>query len=376
MNNQSASSSKRGRNGGRLDQLLYRIRKMAEHFSAMLEDPLRRLQLSLMSLVAFLAVGMVGYMFLEQMPLLNAFYMTIITVTTVGFGDIVPTSNASRLFTVFLIIAGIGTATTALSNAVELLVGERLWGAVRAKRIEEMLRMIENHYIVAGYGRIGKQIVRDIISRGEHCVVIDAEAPLHKDDFLIEENVPFIIGDATADEVLSQAGVMRARGFVAALPSDADNVLAILTARGFKEDLFIVARSTEVTSEGKLRRAGANQVISPYQVGGHRMAIALMRPAVHDFLNHLSDTSDAESFDIGQIDIHEGSRLAGQTMITCDLRRVRGLTVLSIVRQGKLIINPDVQLPFEVGDHLVVIGPPQSIYNLEALHRSEGEEPN
>lgn len=348
----------------------------AERLNAYLSDPLTRLYVSLAFLVAFLLMGVLGYMLIEGWSPAYALYMTIITVTTVGYGDAVPSNNASRLFTVILVILGIGAATTAVSNALDLLIGQRLYGALRQRRMEEMLRMIENHYIVAGYGRIGQQIVRDILSRGEGCVIIDANLTIQTDEFLMDANVPFIIADATEDAHLERAGVRRARGFVAALPSDADNVLAILTARGLKEDLFIVARASQVTSESKLRRAGADHVISPYQVGGHRMAMALLRPAVHDFLNYLFDISDTdESYDLGQINISETSYLLGQTVATCDLRSVRGLSILAIASPGgQLDVNPSPKREFHPGDKLVVIGPPQAIYDIEKIYETSTDD--
>lgn len=357
------------------ERLLYRMARSTQRISDILADPLWRLYLSLAFLVGFLLMGVIGYMLIEGWSAMYALYMTVITVTTVGYGDAVPSNNTSRLFTVILVILGIGAATTAVSNALDLLIGQRLYGAVRDRRIKEMLRVIENHYIVAGYGRIGRQIVRDILARGEMCVVMDNNQQTQTDEFLIEENIPLIIADATDDNALERAGVRRAKGFVAALPSDADNVLAILTARGLKEDLFIVARASEVSSENKLRRAGANHVISPYQVGGHRMAMALLRPAVHDFMNHLFDVSDMESYDIGQIDIREHSYLVGQTVATCDLRSVRGLTILSIVsKDGELDINPSPNREFHPGDRLIVIGPPASIYELEDFYETSTQE--
>lgn len=338
-----------------------------------LSDPLRRFQLSLAFLLIFLLMGVLGYMLIEGFDAMDALYMTVITVTTVGYGDFVPSNDLSRVFTVVLIVLGIGAATTAVSNAADIIVGQRLWGAVRERRMGEYLKVIENHYIVAGYGRIGRQLVRDILLRGEQCVIIDRDPSLQTDEYLLEADVPYLIADATEDAVLERAGMMRARGFVAALPSDADNVLAVLTARGVKEDLFIVARASDISSESKLRRAGADHVISPYQVGAHRMAMALMRPAVHQFMSQLSDIGDADSdiHDIGQIDVREGMRLAGQTLLSCDLRRVRGLTILAIAgKNGELVINPSPNRVFEPGDALIVIGPSASIYSLEEMYEA------
>lgn len=351
------------------DRMVNRMAWWSNQIGITLSDPLYRLQLSVAVLLLFFFVGIVGYMLIEGLSPADALYMTVITVTTVGFGDIVPTTPLSRIFTVVLILLGLGAVTTAVSNGLALIAGQRLWRAVQQRRLNEVLRMLENHYIVAGYGRIGKQIVRDIVARGESCVVIDSNPDIQDEEYLIDENIPFIIGDATEDAVLERAGITRALGMLAALPSDADNVLAVLTARGLKESLFIVARSSEVATESKLRRAGANQVISPYQVGGHRMAMALMRPAVHDFLDRLSDTSDAESYDIGQVTIHGQSPMLGQSIARCDLRSVRGLTILALIRANRLQINPNPQLEFQEGDQLIVIGPPSAIYTLESDNR-------
>jgi voltage-gated potassium channel len=359
----------------RRERLLYHFARHLQAITDYLSDPLRRLYLSLAFLIGFLIVGVLGYMLIERKTFVTALYMTIITVTTVGYGDEVPQTLAGRVFTIILIFLGIGAATTAVSNALELIVGQRLVGAIRQRRIEETMRVIENHYIVAGYGRIGRQIVRDILARGEACVIIDTDPASQADEYILDEAIPVLIENATEDAALERAGVRRARGFVAALPSDADNVLAILTARGLKEDLFIVARATAKTSESKLRRAGADHVISPYQVGAHRMAMALLRPAVHRFLTHLFDISEAESYDIGQINIEKTSYLRGQTVANCDLRRVRDLSILAIAgADGRLEINPSPDREFFPGDHLIVIGPPQAIYSTEEYYETTPED--
>jgi voltage-gated potassium channel len=229
--------------------------------------------------------GTLGYMWLEGMVPIEALYMTVITITTVGFGEIRPLSPLGRLFTIGLIVLGVGAATAAISNAVEVVLGQRLWLSVQKRRVEELLVIIKNHYIVCGYGRMGQQIVRDLQARGEPFLVIDSSPDV--EETFLEERIPYIIGDATQDEVLLQAKVEQARGLVAALDTDADNVLTVLTARGLNPNLFIVARATSGAAESKLRRAGANRVVSPYEIGGHRMALALLRPAVHDFLNQI-----------------------------------------------------------------------------------------
>ncbi len=345
------------------------LERVSVRVRALLSDPVRRFQLSLAFLLSFMLIGIGGFMFLENLDVTEALYMTVITVTTVGFGDIVPRTDAGRLFTMVLLFLGIGAATSAVSNALGILLGDRLWLAVRERRMEESLQLMENHYVVAGFGRIGRQIVRDILARGEQCVVIDQDVRIQTEEMLVDFGVPFVIGDATEDTTLAKTGIERARGFVAALDSDADNVLAILTARGINNRLYVVARASVVQSESKLRRAGADHVVSPHQIGGHRMAMALLRPSVHRFLSTLFDVSDEGSYDIGEIDVVDRSRLVGQTVATSDLRAVRDLSIVAIVTvENELIINPSSKYTFRAGDRLIVIGPPKSLYRLEDIH--------
>jgi voltage-gated potassium channel len=336
---------------------------------AALGEPLRRAQLSVLLLLLLVLAGTLGYMALEHMGAVEALYMTVITISTVGFGEVHPLSNAGRLFTIGLIVLGALALASTVGNTVEVLLGQRLWTSLQRWRMEEWLMKATNHYVVCGYGRIGQQIVRDLRARDVPFVVIEAD-PSQEETFLAEQ-ITYIIGNATLDETQLEAGTDRARGFVAALDTDADNVLAVLTARGLNPDLFIVARATSPASENKLRRAGANRVVSPYDIGGHRISLALLRPAVHDLLNQIFDVSQMDT-DIGEIHVTAGSRLAGQTIGACDLRRVRNLSVLAI--QGPdsaFTINPGPRHTIQVGETLIVIGPPDAIYQLEVDHETK-----
>jgi voltage-gated potassium channel len=179
--------------------------------------------------------------------------------------------------------------------------------------------------------------------------------------------VPHIIGDGTQDEVLEEARIAQAIGLVAALNSDADNVMTVLSAREINPNLFIVARTAETSTESKLRRAGANRVVSPYQIGGHRLAVALLRPAVHDFMNRIFYMGDDQDMDIGQVTVEAGSPLIGKTVAQTDLRRSRNVNILAIQRpDGELVINPNIQHVIQPGEVLIVIGPPDAIYRTEA----------
>ncbi len=339
---------------------------------AILADPVRDFQIAMLMLVLLVAVGTLGYILLEQMPIIDAFYMTIITVSTVGFGEIHPLSNRGRVFTSVLIILGLTIVTTAVSSAASVVLGPQLWLSIQERKMEETLRTVEKHYVVCGYGRMGRQIIRDLRARKASFVVIEMNEDIREE--LLEENIPYIIGDGTQDDILLDAGIERAVGLVSALNSDADNVMTVLSAREINPKIFIVARASTNTAESKLRRAGADRVVSPYQIGGHRLALALLRPAVHDFLNLIFNVSDdVDDMEVGQIYIQGESSLAGMTIAHANLRQSHHVSILAIQKiNGEFTMNPHTQHVIQTGETLIVIGPPEAIYRIEEKWNPEG----
>lgn len=328
------------------------------------EDPVRRLQLSLFMLLVLNLIGTIFYMLIEGWSFVDSFYMTVITIATVGFGEVLPLSPAGRVFTVILIYLGIGIATTAITNAAALALGPLLWGSLREKRMKEMIKELNNHYIVCGYGRMGRQIITDLRARKESFVLVDANESLSEQ--LLDEQIPFIIGDATDDDTLYAAGLRRAKGLVAALSGDAPNIMTVLTARELNPRIFIVARVVRADSESKLRRAGANRVVNPYQIGGHRISLSLLRPAVHDFLDHIFHFGDNRNIDIGQVRVRAYSELEGETLATSGLRDKYNVSILAIKEPtGKLEITPNPNTRLRANSELIIIGPPEAIYELE-----------
>ena len=330
-----------------------------------LADPIRGLEISLLMLLLLLTGGTLGYILIEGMSVNDAFYMTIITITTVGFGEVHPLSPGGRIFTSLLIVSGVATATAGVSNIAGIILGSRLWLSIRERRMEEMIEKLEKHYIVCGYGRMGQQIVRDLQNRHQVFIVIEQDEALREE--LLESNIMHIIGDGTQDETLEEARISHAVGFVAALNSDADNIMTVLSAREINPSLFIVARAAEASSESKLRRAGANRVVSPYLIGGHRMALAMLRPVVHDFMNKIFHIGDHFDMDIGQVSVVEQSPLVGRTIAQTNLRQTRNVNILAVQKaDGEIIINPNAQHLIQPGEVLIVIGPPDAIYQVEA----------
>ncbi len=341
----------------RFSRLGYRLR-------VMIADPVNGVQISILMVLILIAIGTVGFMLLEQMTAVDAFYMTIITITTVGFGEVHTLSEVGRVFTSILIFLGVATVTIAVSNGASVILGPHLWLAIRERKMEETLKLIKNHYIICGYGRMGQQIARDLQARKEEFVVVENLPDMRQ--LLLESNLPHIIGDGTQEITLQNAGIKRAKGLVCALNTDSDNVMTVLTARELNAGLFIVARAVTPNVETKLRRAGADRVVSPYQIGGHRMALALLRPAIHDFMNYLFHVGDNLNMDIGQIDIEPESPLIGKSIAQINLRRTQNVNILAIQKPGgEFAINPNANYIIQSGDVLIVIGPTETIYRIE-----------
>ena len=343
------------------------VLRIQTHAQMILSDPISRLRVSLLLLACLIGVATVGYMLIESMTFIDALYMTIITLATVGFGEVQQLSPTGRLFTIVLIVLGIGTATATISNAIGIVLGPNLWTSIQRRKMEQERKLLENHYIVCGYGRMGRQIVNDLRIRDESFVVIESSHTF--EERFLEEHIPYVIGNATYDDVLLDARIEQATGLVAALSDDADNLMTVLSARQLNSNLYIVARIARMEAESKIRRAGADHVISPYQIGGHRMAMALIRPAVHSFLNQLFHVGEGPDMDIGQVTVREDDGLDGQTIATCDVRSKHQVNILALQQpNGRIITSPSPNHVLEVGTTLIVIGSPQNIYRLEQGH--------
>lgn len=340
--------------------------RWVERVRRLLGEPVRQLQISLVVMVLLTVVGTLGYMIIAQGGFIDSLYMTVITLTTTGF-SVFELDLAGKLFTMGLLIVGVISAAWAITNAIEVVLGQTFWVGVQRRRMNELVTDLRDHYIVCGYGRLGKQIVRDLQARGERFVVVEYGEAM--EEFFLEKRIPHVMGDATNDATLEKAGISRARGLVSALDKDANNVLAVLTAREMNPTLLIVSRANSEIIEPKLRRAGADRTVTPEAIGGHRLALALLRPAVHDLFSRLFNPGETPDVDVGQITIEADSPFAGQTVAGCDLRRLRNLTVLAIrASGGEFDLTPPADRVVAVGDTIVVIGPAASVYEVETLY--------
>ena len=314
-------------------------------------------------LASVFVAGTIGYVLIEGWVPWDAFYMTVTTVTTVGFREVHELSRAGEIFTVCLVMGGVGASLYTFSQFAALVVEGGLANHLQQRRRVRMIDTVKDHFIVCGYGRIGSIVAREFRQQDVPFVVIERDPARYHS--AVERGVLAIEADASQEEVLKRAGIERARGLITAVSTDAENVYTVLTARALAPDLFIISRSESGDSARKLRAAGATRVISPYQIGAVQIAQTAIRPAVVDFFD-LATSSDSLELTMEQVAISPQSALAGQSIVDANLRQRFGVIIVAIHRgdQG-MEFNPEPSTPMRSGDQLVVLGRPDSLRQLE-----------
>lgn len=319
----------------------------------------KRMILALVLIGFIVSFGTIGYMVIEGWNFLDSLYMTVTTLTTVGYREIRELSTVGRWFTIILIIVGVGTMLYVLSIGAKFLIEGEIQELVGRRRLEKKIRELKGHYIICGYGRMGRIIARELKSEKVKFVVIE------KTPVLLENDEAFVIeGDATQDKVLKEVGIEKAKGLISVLPTDSENLYVVLSAKGLNPNLFIVARAGEEGAEQKLLRAGADRVISPYHIGGLRIAHTVIKPAVVDFIE-LATKSGNIDLQMEEISIPEGSGLTGRTLDQCGIGRDLGVIIVAIKKpSGDMQFNPTFRTIVEPGDTLIALG---EVSRLKAL---------
>jgi voltage-gated potassium channel len=328
----------------------------------------KKLFLALALIIIVIAFGTAGYQLIEGWNFLDALYMTIITLTTVGYREVHELSSRGMIFTIVLLMVGVGTFLYALSAGAKIILEGELQELFGRKRLEKKIKELKGHYIVCGYGRMGKIICRELKAKNVPFVAIERNGDFlnnRLDDFL------GISGDATNDDILREAGIERAKGLISVLPNDALNLYVVLSARELNPDLHIVARAGEEGSENKLLRAGADKVVSPYHIGGLRIAHTILRPAVVDFIEFATKTGNLE-LQMEEVTIPEGSSMADKSLDQCGIGRELGIIIVGIKRHtGEMRFNPTSRSTVKAGDTLIALGEISKLKVLENMSRDK-----
>lgn len=316
--------------------------------------------ISIIPIVIF--TGTFGYMAIEGWNFFDSFYMTIITISTTGYNEVHDLSMKGRVLSVFLIFSGVTTLAYAGGRAVQLLLETQL---LRRRRMKQKIESLKDHYIVCGYGRMGKYICEGLKYFKHPFVVVENNQDLIES--LDEEGLLYLIGDASRDEILLQAGIKQAKGLVAVVATDAENVFTTLSAKQLNPEIFVVARAVEEETASKLHKAGADRVVKPYELGGNRMVQLLLRPGVSDFIDVIARKRGMD-INLEEIEVSSNSTLVGVTLANSSIRSELDIMIVAISANGKdFIYNPTSSYEIKAGDRLIAIGETSNLNKLTDL---------
>ncbi|WP_262731972.1 MULTISPECIES: potassium channel family protein [Gaetbulibacter] len=326
-----------------------------------------RIYTAVLMLLLVILIGVFGFKMLSGYTWIDAIYMTVITVTTVGFGEVQPLDTQSKIFTVFLILASIVIVGYAISIITEYILSKSNYEELKQKKMQKKIDSLKNHIIICGYGRNGSQAAKKLIAYEKDFVVIEKDKEII--DKFQSELVSFIQGNANEDEVLLQAGIDRASTLISALPNDADNLFVVLSARQINKDLTIISRASQQTSYNKLKLAGANNVILPDMIGGDHMASLVVVPDLIEFIDNLSIVGKA-NINIEEIAVEKLYNPATiKTLRDLDLRKKTGCNVIGFKDgQGDYIVNPEADIELVPKSKIIVLGRPEQIKKLNSLY--------
>jgi voltage-gated potassium channel len=328
-------------------------------------EPFKKLLPPIIILLIIASIGIFGYSVIEGWELLDSVYMVVITLFAVGYQEAQPLSPEGKIFTIFLIFIGVGAAIYVAGRIIEIIVEGQILGIRRRKKMEKTIRNLKDHFIICGYGRVGHQVGKEFDNANIKYVIIDNN-PEHTKQYE-SQSMFYIIGDATSDEKLLEAGIKNARGLVASSDSDVANVYITLSARELNKDLLIVARASEVDTEGKLKIAGANRVLSPSFISGKRMANWATRPVASDFLE-LVTHNDIRQFNLQEVPIPDNSSFIGKALIESKIKELSEITILAIQnKNGEFNLQPSSDTIINSGDTLVAIGTKDQVEKITGM---------
>lgn len=315
-------------------------------------------------IIGVISFGTLGYMAVEKWNLFDSLYMTITTLTTVGYREVHELTEAGRGFTIVLILVGVGTMLYALGIGARVLLEGEIREILGRRKVSKRIENLEDHYIICGYGRMGNIICREMIQHKAPFLVVEKNPEILAS---IDKDILSMQGDSTQDQVLKQAGIERAKGLISVLSTDADNLYVVLSARGLNPRLRIVARASDEGAEQKLFRAGADNVVSPYFIGGLRIAHTILKPAVVDFIEFATKSGNIE-LQMEEVKVRGDSRIVDKALDECGIRKELGIIIVAIKREsGEMEFNPTSTTVIKKGDTLVAMGETKQLKALEDL---------
>lgn len=327
-----------------------------------------KIYLAIALLVFVLLTGVLGFKMISGYSWVDAVYMTVITITTVGFGEVQPLDDSSKIFTVFLILSSVVIVGYALSIITEYIISRNNFDELKKKKMQKKIDGFKNHTIICGFGRNGKQAAKKLMSYKKPFVIIEKNKEII--DKFQSETMPMVFGNANEDEVLLQAGLERAGTLISALPSDADNLFVVLSARQINKEACIISRASRETSYQKLKLAGANNVISPDRIGGDHMASLVVVPDLIEFIDNLA-VGGNDNVNIEEIDVDKLYNTSNkvQTIKDLDLRNKTGCTVIGFKGSGgEYIVNPEAEIKLVPHSKVIVLGRPEQIQQLKSIY--------
>jgi len=329
-------------------------------------EPFKKLISPIIILLLIIAFGIFGYSLVEKWPLLDSIYMVVITLFSVGFKEAQPLTEYGKIFTIFFIIIGVAASIYAAGQIIEIIVEGQILGIRRKKKMEKTLRNLKDHFIICGFGRVGHQIGKEFDNANIKYVIIDNNPELTKQ--YESQNALHIIGDATSDKKLLEAGIKNARGLIASSDSDVANVYITLSARELNKELLIIARASEVDTEGKLKIAGATRVLSPSFISGKRMANWATRPVASDFLEMVTH-NDNRQFNLQEVPIPDDSSFIGKTLNESKIKELSEIAILAIQnKNGEFNLQPSSNTIINSGDTLVTIGTKDHVEKINGMN--------
>lgn len=327
--------------------------------------PVKRMLFIGAAMLVVLLVGTVGLVLIGGYPVFDAFYMTLYTVATVGYSELHPLSQTGRVFNSFIILFGVTVMFFAIGAMTQTIVQLELGDIFDKRRMRRMIDKLANHYIICGFGRVGRGAAEELRAAGAAFVIVDRDP--ERVEQAVKAGMLAMQADSTRDETLHAVGVTKARGLIAALGTDADNLFVILSAKTLNPLLNLAARVAEEESEQKLRRAGADAVFAPYAITGHRLAQALLRPHVSQFLDFTGNSLGVDVA-IEQVRVDDASEYVSKSLQQAQLRRDLGVVVLAVRKSsGAMLFNPPAEAEIQGGDYLIVMGRQADLRKLESL---------